>query len=67
MLKASAKIVINDEITLKRFAHDIDDAKFKTIQSNRDHLLPWLPWANNIYFPTQVRQSKDDIYIAKSP
>lgn len=55
MLKANAKIVINDEITLKRFAHDIDDVKFKAIQSNRDHLLPWLPWVNNIYFPTQVR------------
>ena len=55
MLKANAKIVINDEITLKRFAHDVDDVKFKTIQSNRDHLLPWLPWVNNIYFPTQVR------------
>ena len=55
MLKADAEIPVNDEVTLKRFAHDVDGIKFKTIQSNRDHLLPWLPWVDNIYFPTQVR------------
>ena len=46
MLKAKAEIVVDNEITLKRFSHDVDGLKYEMILANHDHLLPWLPWAD---------------------
>ena len=46
MLKAKATINVDNEITLKRFAHNIDGIKYEMILANHDHLLPWLPWAD---------------------
>ncbi len=45
MLKAKDEIIVDDEIVLKRFTHDVDQRKFNLIIENRDHLLPWLQWA----------------------
>lgn len=44
--QAKPEIKVNESITLKRLAHDADQAKYDTIVSNREHLLPWLPWAH---------------------
>ena len=44
--QAKPEIKVNENITLKRLAHDADQAKYDTIVSNREHLLPWLPWAH---------------------
>ena len=46
MLKADPEIIVDDEIVLKRFSHDIDQIKYDSIVANHDHLLPWLPWAD---------------------
>ena len=46
MLKAKAEIIVDNEITLKRFLHDVDGLKYEMILANHDHLLPWLPWAD---------------------
>ena len=46
MLKAKATINVDNEITLKRFAHNSDGIKYEMILANHDHLLPWLPWAD---------------------
>ncbi|MCR4753504.1 MAG: GNAT family N-acetyltransferase [Candidatus Saccharibacteria bacterium] len=54
MLKADATIIVDKDITLKRFSHDVDKIKYETILVNRNHLLPWLPWVDDLYFPTQT-------------
>ncbi len=45
MIKAQDSIRVDNEIELRRFSHDIDETKYQSIISNRDRLLPWLPWA----------------------
>lgn len=45
-IRAKATIEVDDQIVLKRFSHDADQIKYKTIINNREHLLPWLPWAH---------------------
>lgn len=49
MLTAKAEIIVDDEITLKRFAHNIDKIRYKMILANHDHLLPWMPWADTYH------------------
>ena len=44
--KAAAEIKVDEQITLKRFSHDADQAKYDAIINSRGHLLPWLPWAH---------------------
>ena len=44
-LKAASEITVNNHIVLKRLSHDADRAKYDAIVNNRNHLLPWLPWA----------------------
>ena len=44
--KAADEIKVDGQITLKRFSHDADQIKYETIINNREHLLPWLPWAH---------------------
>ena len=46
MIKADPEIIVDDDIIMKRFSHDADEAKYNAIINNREHLLPWLPWAN---------------------
>lgn len=45
MIKAKPEIIVDDDITLKRFSHDDDQQKYDLIIKNREHLLPWLQWA----------------------
>ena len=45
-IQAKATIEVDDQIVLKRFSHDADQAKYDAIIRNREHLLPWLPWAH---------------------
>ena len=45
-MNAKPEIIVDKDITLKRFSHDADQQKFDLIVKNHDHLLPWLPWAN---------------------
>ena len=40
------EIIVDDEITLRRFSHDYDQARYDNIVASREHLLPWLPWAH---------------------
>lgn len=44
--KAADEIKVDEQVTLKRFSHDADQIKYNTIINNREHLLPWLPWAH---------------------
>ena len=44
--KAAAEIKVDEQIVLKRFSHNADQAKYDTIINSREHLLPWLPWAH---------------------
>ena len=52
--QASAEIKVDDEITLKRFSHDADTVKYNAIITSREHLLPWLPWANLYHDPKEM-------------
>ena len=45
-IRAKATIEVDGQIVLKRFSHDADQAKYDAIIRNREHLLPWLPWAH---------------------
>lgn len=45
-IQAKATIEVDGQIVLKRFSHDADQAKYDAIIRNREHLLPWLPWAH---------------------
>ena len=49
MLTADPEIIVDDEIVLRRFAHNIDELKYDMILANHDHLLPWLPWADKYH------------------
>ena len=44
--QAATEIVVDNEITLRRFSHDLDQQRYDTIVASREHLLPWLPWAH---------------------
>jgi len=44
--QAATEIIVDNEITLRRFSHDLDRQRFDTIVASREHLLPWLPWAH---------------------
>ena len=44
--KPAEEIVVDNEITLRRFSHDLDQQRYDAIISSREHLLPWLPWAH---------------------
>ncbi len=62
MLTADPEIIVDDEITLKRFAHNIDELKYEMILKNHDHLLPWLPWADKYHqFEDMLNFTEDQI------
>ena len=44
--QAATEIIVDNEITLRRFSHNLDQQRFDTIVASREHLLPWLPWAH---------------------
>ena len=55
-IEAISAIVVDDHITLKRFSHDADQAKYEAIIASREHLLPWLPWARFYDSPKQMEE-----------
>lgn len=55
-VKAIPTLVVDDHITLKRFSHDADQAKYEAIIASREHLLPWLPWARFYDNPKQMEE-----------
>ena len=62
MLKADSEIIVDDEIILRRFTHEIDSMKYEMILANHDHLLPWLPWADMYHkFEDMLNFTEDQI------
>ena len=62
MLKADSEIIVDDEIILRRFTHEIDSKKYEMILANHDHLLPWLPWADMYHkFEDMLNFTEDQI------
>ena len=62
MLKADSEIIVDDEIILRRFTHEIDSKKYEMILTNHDHLLPWLPWADMYHkFEDMLNFTEDQI------
>jgi len=55
-IKAISVIIVDNHITLKRFSHDADQAKYEAIIASREHLLPWLPWARFYDSPKQMEE-----------
>ena len=44
--QAAKEIIVDNEITLRRMSHALDQQRYDAIISSREHLLPWLPWAH---------------------
>lgn len=46
--KPEFEMRINDQYSIRPFQHRHLDAALRAVTENRDRLLPWLPWAENI-------------------
>lgn len=46
--KPEFELRLNDQFSIRPFQHRHLDAALQAVTDNRDRLLPWLPWAENI-------------------